>query len=117
MARKAPRMLGTMANRRHQQLVSQEILMHRLAATPCEVKTLEHRTTRYQASSLPRAQQAAGPWCLIEIETVVLKVHGNLDQLGTKRINRSSRQVTAITNKAHVSWCQGFMEDKAACTP
>jgi hypothetical protein len=41
-----------MVNRRHQQLGSQERLMHRLAAMPCEVETLEHRTTVSMAHEL-----------------------------------------------------------------
>jgi hypothetical protein len=71
MVSKAPSMLETLANRHHQQLGFQERLTHRLAAKSCEVETLEHRstvsmanqlagTTRYQASSRPRAQQTAG---------------------------------------------------------
>jgi hypothetical protein len=51
------------------------------------------------------------------METMVFKVHGNLDRLGTQCVHQSSRQATAIANMALVNWCHGSMEDKAACTP
>jgi len=41
------------------------------------------------------------------METAVIKVHGNLDRLGTQRVNQSSRQATAITNTALITWWQG----------
>jgi hypothetical protein len=53
------------------------------------------------------------PWRLIDVETVVFKDHVNIDPLGTKRLNRSRCQATAITKAVPVTWCQGLMEDES----
>ena len=72
-------MLETLANCRHQQLGSQERLMHRLAARPREVETLEHPTTASMADQLGWHNTVSSS--TVTKDSISRKHHGALSKL------------------------------------